>query len=146
MDYPKNPLRDCSALTIASFFPLVMTLIYFVVLNDPEAGTNPALIAAFVIGKCVQFLFPAAFVWWFERDQIRFAWPTRNGLLLGGLFGLGVGAVMFGLYFGFVRDLPAVEKTPQMVFDRLKQFGRATPFGYLQMAIYICVLHSAAEE
>ena len=48
-------LRDLLALTLASFFPLVMAILYFVVLANPADETNRALLAAFGIGKAIQF-------------------------------------------------------------------------------------------
>ena len=139
--------RDTIALTFASLFPLAMTFIYFVVLSDPNNETNSALISAFAAGKLIQFLFPVAYVGWFERDQIRFALPTRRGLLIGAGFGLLVAAAMFALYYGWLRQLPVVaDVTPVMINGRLKQFGRDSPLGFLQMAIYISLLHSLWEE
>jgi membrane protease YdiL (CAAX protease family) len=139
--------RDCWALTFASIFPLVMTYTYFVVLNRPDAGANPLLITAFGIGKLVQFLFPVLYVWWFEREQIGLPRPTLRGMALGVGFALFVGVSMWLLYFLWIRHIPVVaDKTPVMVNDRLKQFGRDSPMGFLIMAAYICGLHSFWEE
>ncbi len=124
MEQAKSPLRDGAALAFALFFPTVLSLVAFVVLDEPEQRANPALLTAFSVGKCVQFLFPILYVWWFYRAEIRLARPNRAGLLLGGGFGLLVGVAMFALYFAWVRHIPAVaEKTPQMIYDRLRQFG-----------------------
>jgi membrane protease YdiL (CAAX protease family) len=147
MEHSTSRIRDAIALTFASFFPLVMALLYFVVLNNPGGGTNRALIAAFGIGKLVQFLFPAAYIGWFERKKMGLPGPSLRGMGLGVLFALVVGASMSLLYFFWARHLPVVaETTPAMVNDRLKQFGRDSPMGFLLMAAYICGVHSLAEE
>lgn len=147
MEQAKSPLRDGAALTFALFFPTVLSLVAFVVLDEPEQRANPALLTAFSAGKGVQFLFPILYVWWFYRAEIGFVRPNRAGLLLGGGFGLLVGVAMFALYFAWVRHIPAVaDKTPQMIYDRLRQFGRDTPLGYLHVAIVITLVHSLAEE
>jgi uncharacterized protein len=144
---PNTAVRDWSALAFTSFFPLVMTYIYFVKMDNPNGETNPALIAAFGIGKAIQFLFPAVYVWWFERAQIGFPRPTLRGMPVAIGFGLLVGMSIFVLYFFWVQYIPVVaEKTPMMVNNRLKQFGRDSPLGFLGMAVYICVLHSLWEE
>jgi membrane protease YdiL (CAAX protease family) len=141
-------VRDWCAVAFASFFPLIMTTIYFVVLHDPEGNqANPVWMAAFGIGKFVQFSFPAAYVFWFERDKVRPTWPGWHGMPLGVGFGLVVGAGMFVLYYFFVRHIPSVsEQSPQMIWDRLVQFRATTTATYLALGFYICVLHSLGEE
>jgi membrane protease YdiL (CAAX protease family) len=147
MSTPKSPLRDGLALAFASLFPLGMAYIYFVLLDKPQAEVNSALLAAFGIGKLIQFAFPITYVGLFERAEIRPAWPKVGGLLFGGFFGLMVAAGMFALYFAVVQHLPTVSGvTPRMILSRLQQFGRANPFDYLELAVYICVIHSLAEE
>jgi uncharacterized protein len=144
---PTSAVRDGLALAFASLFPAVMAFVYFVVLNDPGGETNLAFLAAFGVGKAVQFLFPIVYVYWFERKQIRFTMPTRDGLVLGATFGVIVGAAMFALYFGAIQHIPAVsEQTPTKILSKLTQMGHGTPIGYLQLAAYICIVHSFLEE
>ncbi len=139
--------RDILALTFASLFPLVMTLIYFVVLHNPDGEPNPLVMAAFTGGKILQFVFPIAYVFWFERDKIRPAWPTGQGIPLAAGFALLVGAAMYTLFFAWVKDIPAVgETTPALIHQRLVQFHATSPLGFLGLAFYICVPHSLAEE
>jgi membrane protease YdiL (CAAX protease family) len=147
MENPHAPIRDWSALAFTSFFPLLMTYIAFVVLNDPEGEVNRALLIAFAAGKIIQFVFPAAYVRFFEPEQIGFPRPSWRGVPIGAGFALVVAVSMFVLYYFWVRHITTVvETTPRMVFLRLQQFGRDTPLGYLTMAFYICILHSLWEE
>ena len=147
MQQPYSPIRDGLALAFTSLFPLVMAYLYFIVLDNSAGATNPAFLIAFGVGKAIQFLFPIAYVFGFEREQLRPSRPTLGGLLLGAGFALLVGVAMFILYFTAVQPIPAVaEETPQKVYNRLQQFGHATPFGFLQLAAYICIVHSLLEE
>jgi membrane protease YdiL (CAAX protease family) len=147
MENPHAPVRDWSALAFASFFPLVMTTIYFVVLHNPDGEPNPVLIAAFWSGKFFQFIFPAAYVYWFERESIRFVGPSWRGIAFGIGFGLTVGISMFALYFHWVQHIPSVaDNSPRMIYERLVQFKATTPLRYLALAFYICVPHSLGEE
>ena len=139
--------RDALALIFASFFPLALAYLYFVVLADPEDQASPAFRIAFGIGKSIQFLFPAVYVFCFERAEIRFSMPTLRGMGLGAAFGLIVAAAMFVLYFGVVRHIPAVrDETPAMVYQRLVQFKLTDQLGFVLISLFICVPHSLLEE
>jgi len=147
MDNSNSRRRDLIVLTVASLFPLGMALLYFVVLNKPGGEANPALKAAYSIGKVAQFFFPISYVWWFERSQIRFALPTWRGLGLGAGFGLIVAAAMFALYFGVLQHVQVfTEDTPKMIHDRLLQFQLDSPLAYSLMGLFLCVPHSLSEE
>lgn len=147
MEVPGSRRRDALALTFASLFPLAMTTIYFIVLHNPDGEPNPVLMAVFSIGKVCQFIFPVAYVWWFDRESLRFFWPTRRGISLGVGFGLTVAASMFALYFLFVRHIPSVaHDSPKMIHERLVQFQATTTAGYLALAFYVCCPHSLWEE
>jgi uncharacterized protein len=147
MENPRAPVRDWSALAFAAFFPLLMTYIAFIVLNDPRGQVNPALLMAFALGKGIQFLFPAVYVFCFDHAQIGVPRPSWRGMPIGAGFALVVGGSMFLLYYFWVRHIPSVtETTPGMVFHRLQQFGGDTLLGYLTLALYICVPHSLWEE
>ena len=83
MQQPNSAVRDWSAVAFASFFPLFMAYIYFIVLNSPESLDNPAVMIAYGAAKIVQGLFPAVFVCWFERERLLATQqvPAKPGLL-----------------------------------------------------------------
>jgi membrane protease YdiL (CAAX protease family) len=143
---PGTPLRDLAALSFALVFPLVMALVYFVVMAGETQRANPAFVATFAAGKLVQFLFPALFVAWFERDRLRLARPTTRGLALGTGFAALVACLLFVLYFGWLAASPLLADAPARIFGKLREFGRATPAGFVQVALFICVVHSLFEE
>ena len=136
--------RDALALTFASLFPLGMAVLYFVVLSDPDSGIVGI---AFGMGKALQFLFPILYVWRYDRDQIGFVWPTWRGIPLAVGFALVVGVSMHLLYFGLVKDIPAVAgDTPMRIREKVIQFNADTPLRFLMLAVIISGIHSLAEE
>lgn len=138
-------IRDWLALAFASFFPLVMSALSFLVLNTGEP--NAAILTAIGTGKVLQIAFPALYVFWFERERLRLAAPTWRGIPLGLGFALVVGTSMFGLYYLLVQDLPGVrDNTPTMIFQRLQEFGATTPPTYFILGFVICVPHALMEE
>src|SRR5437899_13111138 len=105
MDHSNARCRDALALTFASFFPLFMAYLYFIVLDGTK---DLSVLIAFFIGKTIQALFPAAYVLWYERKLLRFIAPNWSGMQIGAGFGLAVGAAMFALYYFFVQHIPSV--------------------------------------
>jgi membrane protease YdiL (CAAX protease family) len=124
-----------------------MALIYFVVLENAEGTANPALVTAYAVGKVIQFLFPLAYVWWFDRARLRIAPISFHTIPLALGFSLLVAASMFLLYYTVVKDIPTVaHDTPDKIENRLHQFGGCTHVGYFGMAIFFALFHSLAEE
>ncbi len=139
--------RDLTAIAIASLFPLAMAMIYFVILDEPAGDENPAVRIAYVSGKVVQFLFPALFVFWIERQAIRLASPTWRGIPMAIGFATIVAVAMVCLYQFVLRDMPAFAVTaPEMIWHRLTQFKQTTPAAYVGMGVFICCVHSLGEE
>lgn len=135
---------DLVAVTIASVFPLAMASVYFVILD--ESGENNTVKAAYGLGKVVQFLFPALFVFCYHRESLRPAKPTLRGIPMAIGFALLVAAAMGGLFL-IVREMPAFATTaPEMIWRKLTQFQLTTPAGYIGMGIFICCVHSLLEE
>lgn len=127
-------------------FPSLMAWLYFVVLAVEGEGANPALLGAFGIGKFVQFAFPVVYVWWFERERLRPALPTRQGLRLALLFGVGIAAAILTLYFGWLKHTDWLSETPAKVFAKVREFAMDTPSRFLMLAVFISLVHSALEE
>jgi membrane protease YdiL (CAAX protease family) len=138
--------RDLAALAFAMTFPVLMAWIYFVVLAGGSEEVNPAVPAAYSVGKVVQFLFPAVYVWLTARDWLRPRAPTRDGLLLGLGFGLMVAACTFALYVVLRRHTAAFADTPALVEGMLQKFGMTSPGRYLAFAASFCIVHSLMEE
>jgi membrane protease YdiL (CAAX protease family) len=57
-----------------------------------------------------------------------------------------VACLLFALYFGWLAASPLLADAPGRIFGKLREFGRATPAGFVQVALFICVVHSLFEE
>ncbi len=138
--------RDLAALAFAMFFPVVIAYYYFVVIAPGDGPVEGLLPKIFAAGKFVQFTFPAFYVWWFYRDRLEPAWPTKLGLEWGAGFGLLVALGMFAIYFGWLKHSGLIDETPTKIFRKLEDFHCATPVTFLLLGAFISVVHSLFEE
>jgi membrane protease YdiL (CAAX protease family) len=134
------------ALLFAVAWPTVSTWFYALFFAGTAESNSLLQKLAYAIGKVVQFSFPLLFVW---IATGRFPWPVppnRNGLGTGLAFGLAVGAVMVGVYFGWLRNSSLLAATSGSVRQKLEEFHVATPAAYLALAVGYVVIHSLLEE
>jgi membrane protease YdiL (CAAX protease family) len=126
-----------------------MAWLYFVVLDRPadqERQSNPAIQAAFSVGKIVQFSLPLVCIWAWERRMPRLTAPTARGLAYGVGFGILTASFIFALYFALLRGSLLLKHTPAQLWAKLEAFGLATTAGYFLLAAFFCVVHSMLEE
>jgi membrane protease YdiL (CAAX protease family) len=138
--------RDGIALTCAMLLPLLLAWVYFIVLDTDTEAVSPLVQLAFAIGKAIQALLPALYLWRFERDRLAVTLPTGRGLLAGAGFAALVGAAIWGLYHGWLKHSSLLGDTPVEVLRKVQQFGLASPGGYLLLGMFLCVVHSLFEE
>lgn len=141
--------RSWAALVFVMVLPSVTAWVYFEALagTPGEAvGPNAAVLTAYYVGKVVQFAFPILWVVFWEHTRPRLAWPNPRGLTLGVGFGLAVGLLVFGVYYGVLRGSRSLEQTPARLWAKVEEFGVASPTRFLLLATYICLLHSFLEE
>ena len=140
-------------LAVAMAYPTALSWIYFIGLAHAEhpgtpnsAAGNPLAVAAYSIGKIVQFAFPLAWLWGIERRRLVLAAPDRRGMMLGIACGLLVGAGVLGSY-GFLRDNTSLlSGTADRIHVKLQEFGIGSPWPYVAFAIFLSVAHSFLEE
>jgi membrane protease YdiL (CAAX protease family) len=127
-------------------FPSVMSWVYFIGLSAGRGEPNPVALAAYAVGKAVQFSFPFVYCLLFDRGRLRPSRPTRDGLLLALGFGLLVNAAMFTLYYAGLRQTPLMEKAARQILEKLREFSIATPLGFVAFAGFVSLAHSLFEE
>ena len=128
-------------LVLASVFPTLGALVYFVV-----AEPGPLLRVTYTTAKIVQFAFPLLFLWWWNRPRllaVRFSWRgTGFGLAFGALLFLTI----FGAYFLYFRAGPLFAQVGSAVREKVAGLGLDTPWLFLVLACFISFAHSFLEE
>lgn len=141
-----------AVLALALGFPSLITWLYFVVF----AGDSRVQIV-YTVGKVLQFALPVAWVWGVERRRRNTSSadgdarpPTlqtrRASALAGAALGTVILAALFGLYAGYFRSHPVMADMPQIVRGKLADAGITTPLGFLALATFYSLIHSALEE
>ncbi len=139
-----RPRATLLAVAFAMVLPTLLSWVYFVGLAGGHANLLQRLV--YVLGKVVQFGFPAAFAILVEKQWPRPTWPRRQGLGLGLGFGLLVAVAMLALYALGLRDSPALSRTPEMVRNKLNEFGVGSPVAFVLLGAFISLGHSLFEE
>jgi membrane protease YdiL (CAAX protease family) len=80
-----------------------------------------------------------------ERRRTYPQLPTRQGLVFGILFGVGVGAGGLGLY-ALLRDTHLLQSAPAKLTAKVQEFGLTTPALYILFAAGLSAVHSLLEE
>ena len=142
---PMNrPLRDGLALLFASTFPLVSTFVYFVVCGG-EGKPSGIVLIAYGLAKSLQFAFPLGYVFLFDRAKLARPVPDLHGWPLALLFAALTSAGMFGMYAA-LQGTSLLETAPAHVAEKLRELDIVGLWGYVGLAIFVCVIHAALEE
>jgi membrane protease YdiL (CAAX protease family) len=139
-------MRDALALTWAMVFPSVMTWVYFVAAPGLSSEYAAAVWIAYAVGKVIQFGFPAVYVALTDRQDLQPAWPSRQGVLAGLGFGLGVGLAAVALYYSWLKHSSMVGQTSVNIHAKLKSMGFDSPAGFAFAAVFYSCIHSLLEE
>jgi uncharacterized protein len=131
------------ALAFALAYPTLLTWIYFVYLAKAPATSQQA---AYGIGKAIQFVFPAAWAWFFSRQSIGLPRATTKGLAAGALFGLAVGGGIVALYHTWLKSASFFAVAIEPMVAKLEGFGLLTPTAFIVMGVFYAIVHSALEE
>jgi membrane protease YdiL (CAAX protease family) len=137
-------LRDGLALAFASTFPLASTWTYFVACGG-HGKPSGMVVAVYAVAKSLQFAFPLAYVCLFDRDRLARPIPDLRGWPLALLFAAVIDAGLFGLYT-FLQSTPLLEGVPAHVAEKLRELNIVGLWGYVGLALFVCIPHAAFEE
>jgi membrane protease YdiL (CAAX protease family) len=140
------PAAEGAVLLFALLFPSGMTWLYFVALSNQGGGTNPAALAAYTLGKVVQFSLPALYVFLLLREPLCWSWPGSAGLAAGLLFGLLVSGGAGLLYALWLQHTSWRAELAPRLWAKLQEAGCTTPRRYLLLIGFLAGIHSLAEE
>jgi membrane protease YdiL (CAAX protease family) len=142
-------------LAAAMVYPTVLAWCYFVALARPAdsaeslnaaRASNPAVVAAWVGGKALQFLIPLIWLWAVEKRIPMPQWPNFRGVSAGIGFGVVAAAGTFVLYGFLSSHTHWLADAPGRVTQKLKEFGLETAAKFLLFAAFLSVVHSFMEE
>lgn len=141
------PRAAWALLALAMVLPAALTWIEFVALADRgKRDVNPTQQAAILVAKTIQFSLPILACWLLTGSWPRLTRPSWRGWPIGLGFGLAVALGMGAIYWGWLRDLPALAYTPDMVRQKMGQFGLAAPLAFIGFGIFLSVVHALLEE
>ncbi|HKD35353.1 MAG TPA: type II CAAX endopeptidase family protein, partial [Pirellulales bacterium] len=132
-----------AAIVFALGFPSLLTWVYFIALDGHAAGIQQA---AYVVGKTIQFVFPAFWVFVVERQRLERLALSGRGLMLGIAFGTVISAAMFGAYFGGLANSNVMLSAAAIVRQRLASFGVTNPAVMIAAGAFYAIIHSLLEE
>lgn len=135
--------RELAAIVFALIFPTLMTWVYFIGLAKSPGGLQ---LAASGIGKVVQFGFPIFWVVVGQRQRLPRPRFQRDGLLIGGLFGLTVVATMFSAYHFWLKDNPDFSAGAQQIREKVAGLNIDSSEKFAVLSLFYAVIHSLMEE
>jgi membrane protease YdiL (CAAX protease family) len=133
---------DLAVIVLAMALPTLVTWIYF----EGAAGQPVLTLAAFVVGKTVQFGLPLAWVLFVQRQRLRWSWPTTAGLPIAAGFALVVAAAMLLLYYQVLGPAGFFAVPAEEVRRKVAQFAVTSATGFALMGLFYSLVHSLLEE
>lgn len=135
--------RRWLAIGLALGYPTILTLAYFVLLKDYAAAVQQSV---YTVGKTVQFVFPAVWVFWILRQPWVRPEVNRKGLGIGLAFGAAVLLGMFVLYIAWLKSSPFAPGLDQQAETKVRDLGLNSLWKYAAVAVFYALAHSLLEE
>ena len=132
-----------SAVAFALVFPTIVTWVYFVVLADQAAWLQQG---AYLIGKAIQFAFPAVWVFLVLREKPAWSTPNARWLVAAIAYGVAVMAAMLGLYHWVLEPAGLFDQAGSAVRQKLLGLQLDTVWKYAAVGVFYAIFHSLLEE
>jgi len=140
---PKHQTLTLLLACIALVLPTAVTFIYFVAFAGQPSWLPQT---AYGVGKTVQFLLPALWLWIAGREYLR--WPRQplRGVGIGAAFGCMVTLLMLGAYFLLLKPAGFFDAARQPILQKVQDMGVASPLPFIMLGIGYALVHSLLEE
>jgi uncharacterized protein len=134
---------EWAVLALAMVFPLLVTLVYFVLLSGADPSWQRA---AAIVGKSLQFALPIVWVGLICRELPVPVFSRTRGLAGGFGFGLLVLVVMVLAYHHVLQPRGAFLSAASEIRAKLTGLGVDSLAGYVALAVFYSLIHSLLEE
>ncbi|MDA1049737.1 MAG: CPBP family glutamic-type intramembrane protease [Planctomycetota bacterium] len=134
---------NLAAIVFAIVFPSIVTLAYFVVVTGQPVWLQQSTA---VIGKVIQFGFPAVWVCVVLREKVGCPCPTRRGIGAGFGFGLLIAAAMLALAFLWLKPIGFFDGPSEAIRAKIQDLGLNTVAKYAAAGLFYSLCHSLMEE
>jgi membrane protease YdiL (CAAX protease family) len=135
--------RDRAAVLFALTVPTLVTVLYFIVLARQPAALQ---LAAFGVGKLIQFAFPVIWVVGIQRTKIGWKSPMAKDLAAGAALGLALLVAALTVYFVVLKPSAGFGDAADKIQEKVAGVGVSNFPRYVAMSCFYCVIHSLAEE
>ncbi len=137
---------DWIAVVVAAILPTLVTLAYFVLF---AGGKSFVTLAAYGVGKGVQFALPVVWIFAVHRRKSTWTKPRPTALATGAAFGAAVAAAMLLLYYAWLKPVgffngPGGPR--EMVLKKIADFGITGLLSYAALGVFYAMVHSLLEE
>jgi len=139
----QNRIGRWSAVLFALGFPSVVTLVYFVILANQPASLQQG---AYLIGKTIQFAFPAVCVFWLWREKPQWSKPKLGWLMVGIAFGLAVLVLMLALYHGVFQSAAFFDQAADAIRAKVLGLQLDAVWKFAAVGVFYAIFHSLLEE
>lgn len=130
-------------LAVALVLPTAVTWLYFIALDGAAAAIQQT---AYTLGKGTQFALPAVWVLLVQRQRPRCAPPRGWDLAAAIAFGLAAGGLIAAAYFTVLKPAGAFASAAEAVQEKVASFGVESLAGFVALAAFYSLVHSALEE
>lgn len=134
---------DRAAVIAALVYPSLLTLVYFVLAAELPTVVQQTI---YLVGKLLQFVFPAVWVLLVLRLSAGSGAPAYRGVASGLAFGAVVAAAMLTAYQLWFAPAGYLAPMAPILQEKLGGFGVASIATYAALSVFYSLVHSALEE
>lgn len=131
------------SLWFAMIYPLLLTIFYFVFMNDQDTASQNTV---FTVLKLIQFLFPVVFAFLICRESIELPLWKKPAMKQAVGFGLLILTAALIMYHGFLKGSASYFYLQDKVLGKVDGFGLNSLWAYGAFATFYSLIHSGMEE